>query len=293
MINELKAMAIFAEVAKKGSFREAAKTLSLSPSVVSYHIAQLEKKTGSALIYRSTRKLTLSHEGEVFYQQVLMMLEAAQKGMSLLSHHQHEPTGAIKISLPTALSNSSINHAISSFALQHPKVNLNVYFSDSLSDAIDEGVDLTIRAGNVANSDFKSFKLGEIDRVLVCSPAFYQKQLPPKNPNVLSSWPWLKLEQLPNKRIFRSASTSHEVEFNSQITVNSVEAIYHYCLLGNGLAVLAKPQVEKDLLNGSLIQVLPNWQIEPLPLFALWPKNIKESNVTKLLLSSLKAPDNI
>lgn len=293
MINELKAMAIFAEVAKKGSFREAAKTLSLSPSVVSYHIAQLEKKTGSALIYRSTRKLTLSHEGEVFYQQVLMMLEAAQKGMSLLSHHQHEPTGAIKISLPTALSNSSINHAISSFALQYPKVNLNVYFSDSLSDAIDEGVDLTIRAGNVANSDFKSVKLGEIDRILVCSPAFYQKQLTPKNPNELSSWPWLKLEQLPNKRIFRSASTSQEVEFNSQITVNSVEAIYHYCLLGNGLAVLAKSQVEKDLLNGNLIQVLPNWQIEPLPLFALWPKNIKESNVTKLLLSSLKVPDNL
>ena len=77
-------MAIFAEVVKLGSFREAAKSLGLSPSVISYHISQLEEKTGTALLYRSTRKLTLSNEGEAFYQQVLQMLTAAKSRYAAL-----------------------------------------------------------------------------------------------------------------------------------------------------------------------------------------------------------------
>ena len=81
-----------------------------------------------------------------------------------------------------------------------------------------------------------------IERQLVCSPAYYQKHIPPTVPTDLTTWLWLKLAQLPNKRTFLSSSSSQEVEFNSQISVNSVEAIYQYCLRGNGLAVLAKSQ---------------------------------------------------
>lgn len=289
MINELKAMAIFAEVVKNGSFKKAAKRLALSPSVVSYHITQLEKKTGSALLYRSTRKLTLSHEGEVFYQQVLQMLAAANKGMNLLAENQSEPTGKIKLSLPTALSHSPINNVISEFAAKHPKVIINLHFSDSNSNNIDEKIDLIIRAGHPEDSDLKASQLGVLERILVCAPSYYQKHLPPTAPTDLTTWQWLKLEQLSNKRIFSSPSTSQEVTFNSQITVNSVEAIYQYCLRGNGLAVLTKSQVNADIESGKLISVLPNWQVESLPLYALWPNNIKEKSITKRLLSSLKA----
>ncbi len=292
MINELKAMAIFAEVVKNGSFNKAAKLLTLSPSVVSYHITQLEKKTGSALLYRSTRKLTLSHEGEVFYQQVLQMLAAANKGMNLLAESQNEPAGKITLSLPTALSISPINDVIAEFATKHPKVTINLHFSDSNSDNIDDKVDLIIRAGQLKDSDLKAVQLGMIKRQLVCSPDYYQKHIPPTVPTDLTTWLWLKLAQLPNKRTFLSSSSSQEVEFNSQISVNSVEAIYQYCLRGNGLAVLAKSQVHADLESGKLIPVLPHWQVESLPLYALWPNNLKETSVTKILLSSIKALDH-
>ncbi len=78
MIDDLKAIAVFAEMARQGSFRAAADVLGLSPSVVSYHVSQLEKRVGTALIYRSTRKLSLTHEGQVLYQHAQTMLDAAQ-----------------------------------------------------------------------------------------------------------------------------------------------------------------------------------------------------------------------
>ena len=115
-----------AEVIQQGSFRKAGRALSLSPSVISYHNSQLEDKLGSALIYRSTRKLTLSYEGELFYQQVLKMLDAASQGIELLSRNQTEPSGKISLSLPTALSNSALNHRIARFALKYPKVKLDI-----------------------------------------------------------------------------------------------------------------------------------------------------------------------
>lgn len=289
MINELKAMAIFAEVVKYGSFREAAKSLSLSPSVISYHITQLEERTGSALLYRSTRKLTLSSDGEMFYQCVLKMLEAANLGIELLSCNQPEPKGNLRLSLPTALSNSPINEKVAEFALKYPKVTLQIDYSDTRADIIDSGIDLSIRAGELEDSDFKSAKLGELERVLVCSPAFYRKHQTPETPADLSKWQWLKLAQLANKRAFFSLDNKMEVAFNSQITVNSVEAIYQYCLSGVGLAVLAKSQVNKALESGQLIRVLPSWEVAPLPLHAIWVKSIREGSLVKLLLSHLKS----
>lgn len=288
VINELKAMAIFAEVVKQGSFKKAANILGLSPSVISYHISQLEQKTDCALLYRSTRKLTLSHDGEVFYQHVLQMLSSAQQGIELLANNQQEPKGSLTISLPTALSTSLFTEKIAEFALASPKVSLNLDYCDKRSDIIEQGVDIAIRAGTIEDSDFKSIKLGYLRRVLVCSPSFYQKHLPPKSLDDLAHWTWLKLAQLPNTRLFKKGSTLSKITFNHQLTVNSVEAIHQYCCHGVGLAVLAESQVNKQLESGELINVLTDWQVEPLPLFALWPKNVTENSITKLLVNHLK-----
>lgn len=103
MIDDLRAMAIFAQTIKQGSFRGAAKTLKLSPSVVSYHISQLEKRIGSALIYSSTRNLSLTHEGSLLYQHAQQMMDAARQGLSMVSAQQSLLSGKLTISLPSAL----------------------------------------------------------------------------------------------------------------------------------------------------------------------------------------------
>ncbi len=289
MINELKAMAIFAEVVKQGSFRKAAVSLSLSPSVVSYHITQLENKVGSGLLHRSTRSVKLSHEGETFYQQVLKMLEAAEQGMALLSSNQQEPSGKLSVSMPSALGRSALNRKLAAFAQKYPKIHLNIDFSDSKNHIIDNQVDLTFRAGPLTDSDFKSTRLGNIERVVVCAPAVYNTLPKPVRPEDLSQWPWLKLSQLSDSRTFVSGSERVSVSLLPRITVNSVEAIYQYCLEGVGLAVLSVPQVLEDIASGRLVRVLPDWDVEALPLYAIWSKNTGQHSPAKRLLNFLKS----
>lgn len=287
MINELKAMAIFAEVVRHGSFRKAAQALSLSPSVVSYHISKLEEKMGAALLYRSTRKLTLSEEGKAFHASVIEMLDAANRGIGLLSDNQTQARGKLKISLPTALSFSSLNDKIAAYANAYPDVRLDIEYSDTRNNIIGEGIDLTIRAGELEDSDLLAKKLGTLSRCLVCSPDYFNKQPTPQRLQDLADWRWIKLAQLPDKRTFEHKGEMHSLKFTSRLTVNSVEAILQYCLKGTGLAVLTDDQANPHITSGSLVQVLPEWKVTPLPLYALWPKNVQAGGLVKTLLSFL------
>ena len=106
MIDELRALAIFAKVVEAGSFRTAANILKLSPSVVSHHVAQLEERVGVALLYRSTRRLSLTYEGEKLFISAEAMLSAAEKGFNSVAYHATEPTGKLNLTVPAMLTRS-------------------------------------------------------------------------------------------------------------------------------------------------------------------------------------------
>ncbi|GLX78666.1 transcriptional regulator [Thalassotalea insulae] len=286
MIDELRAMAIFAQVVKLGSFRAAAKALKLSPSVVSYHVAQLEQQVGTALIYRSTRKLSLSHEGKVLVKHIDTMMHAAQQGLDEISHRETKLTGKLAVTLPTALIKSPITKQISLFAHQHPNVALSLLYSDSREDIIANGIDLAISAGELTSSNLKAKRIGKIQRTLVCSPECYARYQTPTQPQQLAQWQWLKLAMLPNYRDFQHPDFGKvKVPFSHQLSVNTVDAMVQLCLLGHGLATPANYQVNDLITQGQLVQVLPQWQITPIPLYAVWPNNVAERSLTKQLLT--------
>gem|GEM_PF-7015583 len=106
----------------------------------------------------------------------------------------------------------------------------------------------------------------------------------PTTPEDLTTWSWIKLEQLPNARTFYRNGLPQLISYPYQISVNSVEAVKQYCLLGAGLATLSVSQVADSVNKGELIHVLPEWEIKPIPLYALWPGNVTpQSNVKRLL----------
>ncbi len=115
MFDELKAIAIFAKTMETGSFRGCAKALGLSPSVVSHHIAQLEQKLGLTLLYRSTRKMSLTAEGEQLYEASKKMLEAIEHGLDSILPAAEKPSGTLKVSMPSILVRSGLT--ISNFEL--------------------------------------------------------------------------------------------------------------------------------------------------------------------------------
>jgi len=288
MINELRSMAIFAETIKQGSFRAAAKELKLSPSVVSYQVTQLEKSVGSALIYRSTRDLSLTSQGKVLYQYALNMIQAAQRGLSQVTSEKQTLTGTLTLTLPSALIKSEISKKISQFSKLHPNLNLELTYTDSRQDLIHKGIDLAFRAGNMDNSNLMCKRIGEINRKLVCSYEYFKEKQKPTVPVDLTTWNWIKLAMLPNHRtLINSDGEKSEIGFESNISVNSVEAMTQLCINGAGVATPPGYLIESEIKNNLLVELLPNWQVEPIPLYAVWPSNVFENSSTKRLLDFL------
>jgi len=285
MIDELRSMAIFAETIKQGSFRAAAKALKLSPSVVSYQVSQLEKSVGTALIYRSTRSLSLTSEGDVLYLHVLNMLQAAHQGLNQVNSEKQELRGMLTVTLPSALIKSRINKKIAQFSKLHPYLKLKLFYTDSRQSLIDKGIDLAIRAGSMDDSSLKSKRIGEINRKLVCSYDYWKEKKNPFSIHDLTQWNWIKLEMLPNHRtLVNSEGEKCEISFESNISVNSVEAMTQLCINGLGIATPPDYLIEREIKNNLLIELLPNWQVEPIPLYAVWPNNVSQnSNVKRLL----------
>lgn len=288
MIDDLKAIAVFAEMARQGSFRAAADVLGLSPSVVSYHVSQLEKRLGTALIYRSTRKLSLTHEGQVLYQHARTMLDAAQQGLNEVVSHDKEPQGKLTITLPSALTRAPINQRIAEFAKQHPKIELNLLYTDTRQDLIATGIDLAVRAGELEDSALKSKSIGTIERVLVCAPSYAEQHAAPLVPEDLAEWKWIRLAMLPMQRtLIGPAKQRIPIQYASQIVVDSVDAMAQFSILGLGVSTPPRFLVEDAIAEGRLVQLLPEWRVEGVPIYAVWPGNVSVNSNARRLLTYL------
>src|SRR5262245_51390457 len=139
MLQRLRAMAVFAKTVECGSFRAAAKALDLSPSVVSHHIAQLEAGLGNALLYRSTRCLSLTSDGEQLLAAARTMLDAAEHGLNQAAWRAHEPSGHLTITALAVLMSGPLAEDLAAFARAFPKVTLTIHATETVIDLIREG----------------------------------------------------------------------------------------------------------------------------------------------------------
>lgn len=289
MIDELRAIAIFAETVRQGSFRGASRVLGLSPSVISHHVSALEHKVGNALIYRSTRKLSLTNEGEVLFRHAIKMLEHAQTGLNEATPNTIEPKGKLSLSIPLVLSRSLLSQKIARFIQLYPKLELIINSTDERQNIIEEGLDLAIRAGKMDDSNLKSKHIGYIQKKLVCSPSYFKLQPKAKLPEDLSSWHWIKLTMLPNTRTLIDGEGGRKsISYSSHVTVNSVDLMTEFCINGLGLATPPDFLVNSAIEAGELIEVFPQWKVEPISLYAVWPDNVSLNSNARIFLDYLK-----
>lgn len=288
MINSLRSIYIFTKAVQIGSFRGTAKTLDLSPSVVSYHITQLEKSLGTTLFYRSTRKLSLTHQGRKLFDAVKNMIDVAEAGFSELGDTALMQSGKLAITLPAAFSRGRLIADFADFARQNPKIEMAFNFTDSRQDLIAKGIDLAIRVGNLPDSALKSRKIIDIQRKLVASPGYIKQVVTPKSPRDLDKLNWIRFDATPAKRIFRHYKQGGQmVRFESKITVDSVDALCQFVKADLGLGTPPAFLVERELENGELVEVLPQWKIDPLAVYAVWPPNAARESLTSRLVDFL------
>jgi DNA-binding transcriptional LysR family regulator len=174
------------------------------------------------------------------------------------------------------------------FAKTYPFIELNLQFNDSRPNIIEQGIDLAVRLGDLADSNLKAKKIGIIKRKLVCATDFYNQQSPPVEPSELVDWQWLHLQMLPTHRRLQHPKLGiYDIHYETQVTVDSVDAITQLCLLGLGLATPPLFLIEQALKEKKLIEVLPQWQVDSIPMYAVWPENQISNNLTQLLLNYL------
>lgn len=289
MLDQLRQIAIFAKTVDHGSFRAAARSLRLSPSVVSHHVTQLEQKLGTALIYRSTRKLSLTPDGERLLAAARVMLEAAETGLQDVSNQPQQLSGMLRVTVPAVLAQSKFVDQIAAFAAKFPNVRLSLDFSDVRRELIGDGFDVAIRMGWLEDSALKARKLFDVDRRVVVASAYLESRRPPASPRDLTDWDWIELAPVWHKKPeFKNGSKRMEIARpESQISVNDAQALHRLARLGAGLAIIPDFLIEADVDAGALQVVLPQWTVPSVGVYAVWPSNAPRDGLVKKFVESL------
>ena len=288
MLDQLRQIAIFAKTVDHGSFRAAAKALRLSPSVVSHHITHLEEQLGVALLYRSTRKLSLTRDGERLIGAARKMMEAADAGLRAVSDTAPQPTGELRITAPAVLAQSATVTRIAEFSIAFPGVHLTLDFSDLRREVIGDGIDVALRMGWLKDSSLKARKLYDVDRCLVASPSYLQKHPEPVTPNDLEDWDWLELSQVKLAVEFQKPGYQKIlIRPAPRISVNEAHALYFLARSGAGLAIIPEFLTREDADAGFIQKVLPDWKPTPVGVFAVWPPNAPKEGLTALFVKFL------
>lgn len=290
MIDKLRSIAVFATVVDQGSFRGAALHLGLAPSRVSEIVSQLESDLGVTLLYRTTRQISLTHEGRLLHQKAGDMLAAAEMGLDAVNPLSKEPTGSLRVSAPAFIGQTQLMETFAQFIRAYPAVDVSFHFSDHRSDLIGDGFDVAIRAGWLEDSDLMTRKIGHTDRFLVASPSYVASHPEPKAPNDLENWDWIRFEMRPNRTDLTSSDGEvTSVTGQSSVTVNSAEALYEFASHGLGVTAIPEHLACRGFDRGDLVHVLPTWALKPLGLYAVWPNQSRRENLTTVFVRFLAA----
>lgn len=290
MIDKLRAIAIFATVADQGTFRAAAQHLGLSPSRVSETVSMLERKLGVTLMYRSTRHLSLTHEGRVLHKQAIKMLDAVETGLDAVRPSAQDPRGSLRITAPAFVTQTNLIDRFADFARSYPNIDLNFDFSDAPRDLIAEGFDLGIRAGWPQDSDLMSRNIGASDRFLVASPELLTRFETPQRPEDLEAWTWIRFSVRPARTpLTHQDGETVYVLGQSHLTVNSADALYGYAVRGLGLCAIPEALALRGFARGDLVHVLPDWSLKPLGFHAVWPDTSRRKTLAALFVHHLAA----
>ena len=288
MIIHLRALAVFAKTVEHGSFRAAARALELSPSVVSHHISQLEEQLGVALLYRSTRTLSLTRDGERLIGAAQAMVTAAETGINDVLDHASGLSGDLHVTAPAVLAQSPLADNIADFLKVHPDVRILIDYSDERRDVVVDGIDVAIRMGWLRDSALKARKLYDVERVLMASRSFLAGRPVPKSPKDIEEWDWLDLASVTLKPVFRHAShNTVTIRPKSRLTANSASALYQLVARGAGIATLPRFLAEADIHAGTMEVLLPEWTLPSIAIYAVRPQNAPRDGLTAAFVNAL------
>lgn len=271
-MDKLRAMQTFVAIADEGSLTSAARTLGSSLPAVVRTLAALESHLGVRLFNRTTRRISLTAEGRDYMVSCRQLLAGIDEAEAALSSEGTEPVGALSITAPVLFGQMYVAPLVTRFVQRYPQVRCSVLLLDRVIDLVEEGIDVGIRIGELADSSLVAQQLGDLRRMVVASPDYLRRHGKPKDPRDLltancvrfvgTTAPWWTFYE--GKRKF-NLSVSGNIEFNH--AAPAVEA----CVAGLGFGMFISYQVAPYLADRRLVAVLEDFEPPPRPINVVYP----------------------
>jgi LysR family transcriptional regulator, regulator for bpeEF and oprC len=271
-MEDLNAVLVFLKVAELGSFVAAARSLDLPKSTVSLKVNELEQRLAVRLLHRTTRKVSLTAEGQLYAENCLPLLDALQDARDAIASLPGSPRGVLRVTAPVMFVHLLLGALLPEFLRTYPELKVVLNATNERRDLVKEGYDLAIRVGHLEDSTLMMKRL-RIDRAkLFASPTYLQTYGEPKSIADLKTHPLIGISHTQNELTWTLHHDRHETEvfrFRPRLASNDVIPLYQAVVSGLGIGLIPEFLFQMEQKDHKLVNVLPHWSSTPVPINAI------------------------
>jgi DNA-binding transcriptional LysR family regulator len=274
-MDRLKQIESFAAVATKGSLTAAARAEGVAPAVIGRRIDALEERLGVKLLVRTTRKISLTHEGSAFLEDCQRLLADLANAEASVSAGGVKASGHLRITAPAGFGRRHVAPLVPGFIAQHPDVSLSLNLSDRVVDIVNESFDCAVRVGDLPDSSLVSVRLADNRRLCVATPGYLQRAGVPATPAELMRHQCLTLSSDASQTRGWAFQVDGEVTHlrpSGRLDCSDGQVLHDWCLRGLGIAWRSTWEVESDVAAGRLQVVLEEFAAPPNGIYAVFPQ---------------------
>jgi DNA-binding transcriptional LysR family regulator len=290
-MDKLRCIEVFIEVAKAASFSDAARRLNISKGNVTKHVAWLEKSLGTQLLVRTTKSVGMTDAGLALLERGQTLLEQMSQTEAYLRNSAGGSFGVLRVGTPPSFGAHHLIPVITSFAMEYPDIQVNLYLDDGSVDLVAQRLDLTIRiAQALKDTSYIGVKLAHIAQCLVASPSYLSRCGIPQTIEDLREHDCLvNILKSPNGLwVFDNEAESRSVEPRASIRANFGEPLLHAARLGQGISMHPQYMIEDLIKSGELVIVLPEFPPVGLDIYAMYPSQRHLPSRVRTFLEFLK-----
>jgi DNA-binding transcriptional LysR family regulator len=272
-MDRIDAMQAFVAVADLQGFAPAARKLGLSPSGVTRLIAALEDRLGARLLQRTTRQVALTDVGARYLERVRRILSDVEEAEGSIQDERTRPSGRLVVSAPIGFGRLHVSPVMSAYLARYPEVSAELRLSDRMINLVEDGVDLAVRIGHLADSSLVARQVGEMRRIIVASPAYLKQSGEPDTPQSIASHQTIQFGAMAVPPDWRFVDHGREIRVAAtpRFTTNSADAAIQYAEQGGGLTRVLAYQAAEAIKAGRLKVVLAKFEPPPLPIHVVYP----------------------
>ncbi|MGE4051204.1 MAG: LysR family transcriptional regulator [Piscinibacter sp.] len=273
-MDRLKQIESFVSVAARGSLTAAANAEGVAPAVIGRRIDALEERLGVKLLVRTTRKITLTHEGSAFLEDCQRLLADLANAEASVSAGGVKASGYLRVTAPAGFGRRHVAPLVPRFLDQHPDVNVSLNLSDRVVDIVNESYDCAVRVGDLPDSSLISVRMADNRRLCVATPAYLKRAGTPKHPNELLRHQCLTLSsdasQTRGWAFVVDGAVTH-LRPSGRLDCSDGQVLHDWCVAGLGLAWRSTWEVEQEVQSGQLVTVLDDFAAPPNGIYAVFP----------------------